>query len=168
MKWRDLKRDDKSLKVEGREKWVVKWSEDLWLKVCITLDWQLCSMYLCYCTVCHVDWLSYCYLLYVFRSLLCSNYLFCVFLLFVLCLFSCFVCSAFCILFLPHVCCLLSIRVQFYRPLPPGVNPITVNKFHIILLYIYIYIYIVQLLQYIYIYIYIYIFWHSCGVLGWG
>ena len=61
------------------------------------------------------------------------------FLLFVLCLFYCFVCSVsmlrvifFCIVS-PHVySSLLSICIQVYRPLPPGGNPIAVNNYHII------------------------------------
>jgi hypothetical protein len=54
--------------------------------------WLLYSLSLC----CIIISLSHCYLLYVVRSLLCSN-LFYIFNLFFLCLFSCFVC--FCFLF---------------------------------------------------------------------
>jgi hypothetical protein len=46
------------------------------------------------------------------------------------CVFCVLYCCVYC--FFPHVYCLFSIRVQFYRPLPPAVTPITVNKFHII------------------------------------
>ena len=43
MKWMDLKRNDRSLKIEESEKQGVKWSdvkcsEDLWCNVCIIMD----------------------------------------------------------------------------------------------------------------------------------
>ena len=84
--------------------------------------------------------LSHCYLLYACCYLLCSNYFY---KFFVLCLFSCCVCFAFflCVLCFCIVLCivsphvysrLLSICVQFYRPLPPGRNQIAVTQNHII------------------------------------
>jgi len=140
VKWRDLKRGDKSLNVEGREKWAVKWSDDLWWNVYITLDWQLHSLCVGYCTVCDVA-ISCLTAICFMSSALCYVQITCfMFFIILLCLFSCFVCSVFCIVLYivsPHVyCCLFSIRVQFYRPLSPGVSPITVNKFHIVLLYL--------------------------------
>jgi hypothetical protein len=36
----------------------------------------------------------------------------------------------FCVLFL-LLCCLFPIFVQVYRPLPPGGNPVAINKYHI-------------------------------------
>jgi len=43
-----------------------------------------------------------------------------------------YVCFLFCVLFLPPLySCLFYICVHFYRTLPPGVNPIAVNKYHI-------------------------------------
>ena len=65
------------------------------------------------------------------------------FLIFFLCLFSCFVClfSILCVLFFCVVFCIVSpfvysylyhIFVHVYRRLPPGENPIAVNKCHII------------------------------------
>ena len=47
-----------------------------------------------------------------------------------ICVFSLFF-VLFCVLFL-LLCCLFPIFVQIYRPLPPGGNPIAVNKYHII------------------------------------
>ena len=63
------------------------------------------------------------YILFVFVLYFC--FIFCVFYVF------CIVFILFCVLFLLS-CCLFPIFVQVYRPLPPGVHPIAVNKYRII------------------------------------
>jgi len=50
------------------------------------------------------------------------------------CLFSilCILCFiVLCIIFPCVYSCLFPLTVQVYRPLPPGGNPIAVNKYHI-------------------------------------
>jgi len=56
--------------------------------------------------------------------------------MFVFCFLFCVFCDSvsfvlFCVLFL-LLCCRFPIFVQAYRALPPGGNPIAVNKYHII------------------------------------
>jgi hypothetical protein len=76
-KWREVKRS----KVQWSE---VKWSEDLWCNVCIIISVQLCSSYVgiyIYIYIYTHIMLSYCYLICVFCYFLCSDYLFCVFII---------------------------------------------------------------------------------------
>ena len=60
------------------------------------------------------------------------------FLISFLSLFSYFVylCPILCILCFCIALCIVCTFVQVYRPLPPGGNPIPVNKYHIILLFL--------------------------------
>ena len=51
---------------------------------------------------------------------------------FFVCFANYFVCSVFLYLLFLQMYIVISICVQFYRPLPPGGNPITVNKCYII------------------------------------
>jgi hypothetical protein len=107
------------------------------------MDFQLCCLYASYCTLCF--FLSYCLiaicfmsfaLCYVLINFLIFSNLFVLFRFIVLyVLFSILYVPCFCILFIvyPHVYSwLFSICIQFYRPLPPRVNPKTVNKYRII------------------------------------
>ena len=83
-----------------------------------TTDWQFLPI-----TLSHYDLLLFLTLI----LFLCFCYCFCfLFLrsLFLYCLVHCF---SFCI-----YSCLPTISAQAYRPLPPGGNPIAVNKYHII------------------------------------
>jgi hypothetical protein len=86
--------------------------------------------------------LSDCHLLCVICCLLCSSYSFYVFnfrVMFVCFFCFHFLCSVFFVLFsvqvlCPLVCivaCLFSISVQLHLPLPPGGNPVAVNKYNI-------------------------------------
>ena len=59
----------------------------------------------------------------MFLNIIIFMYLFCVFVVYL-------VYSVFCVLFL-LLCSLFPVLVQFYRPLPPAGNPVTVNKYHI-------------------------------------
>jgi hypothetical protein len=87
--------------------------------------------------------LSHCLIAICFMSLFVMFYLIVLyFSLFVLYFVSCFVCCAFyfvcsvflyCFVYCFYPCVLLfPTRVQFYRPLPRGGNPIAVNKYRII------------------------------------
>ena len=62
----------------------------------------------------------------MFFNIFC--FVFCFVFFFLFCVFCVFV---YYVLFL-LLCCLFPIFVQVYRPLPPGGNPIAVNKYHII------------------------------------
>ena len=107
--------------------------------------WQWRSfLYVGYSTVCILlVSLSHCYLLYVFCSLLCSNWLlyFLIYSFFVSFLVLYVLLSILCVLHFYIVVCIVShhvyscvfyIRVQFYRSLPPVGHPIAVNKYIII------------------------------------
>jgi hypothetical protein len=50
------------------------------------------------------------------------------------CIFCLLYAFVFCVSFLPmfRYSCLPSVSVLFYRPLPPGGNPVAVNKCHIL------------------------------------
>ena len=86
--------------------------------------------------------LSYCYMLYDFCSLLCYNYSFYVFIIhFMFVFLFCMFCSLFCVFWILYCLCIVSphihnrsfsICILVYGPVPPGGNPIAVNKYHII------------------------------------
>ena len=92
-------------------------------------------MYLYVGSVCHVISLLFASLCYILITRLMFHniifmFVFCfVFSFSVLCILCfCFVFVLVCALFL-LLCCLFPISVQFHRPLPPGGNPIAVNKY---------------------------------------
>jgi hypothetical protein len=103
----------------------------------------LLFVYICYfiysyvavCMLCAVRSLILASLCYILIVLLVFLILFFVFFVLLYICFFCFIYSLFvvlfCVLFLP-LCCLSTIFIQFYRPLPPTVNPIAVNKYYII------------------------------------
>jgi hypothetical protein len=94
--------------------------------VCIIID-----LYLCSCIIGSVQ--------YVVQSLylLFSNYatyVFNILFMFVFYFVRSVVFLIFCVLFLFSYIYIIHIRVQVYRPLPPGGNLISVNNYHIIIL----------------------------------
>jgi hypothetical protein len=128
----------KCLKVEGSEKWRVKWSEVKIFGVMCVLSWIYSYKVCMWVTVQYVllshSLIAICSMSFAFWYVLinCSLFFNCL-----LCLFSCFVrfASILCVLCFcivsPHVySCLFSICVQFSWPLPPGRNPSAVNKYH--------------------------------------
>jgi hypothetical protein len=132
----------KRLRVEGSEKWGVKWSEVKRFGGTCVLSWTYSCAVCMWVTVQYV--LSHCLFAICFMSftLCCSNYLFYSFnYSFYVCFIVSYVLlSILCVLCLcivsPHVySCLFSICVQFYRPLPPGGNPMAVKKNHMVLFY---------------------------------
>ena len=134
MKWRNLKHDAGTFKVE--EKQGVKWRS---LVECVYYNGLIIMSFVC--------------------GLLCSNSCCCLIesLLFALCLLllviivlglSRMFCFLFCVLCFCTVFCVVSshvygslfyICVQFYRPLPQGGNPTAVNKYRITQLHQHIY-----------------------------
>jgi len=111
----------------------VKWWS--WVKYAYYQWFIIVYKYLYLCSVQSVLSLfaSLCY--FLINGLTFSNINF----MFVFVLYFCFLFCVFCnfvlfsILFL-RLCCLFPIFVQVYWPLPPGGNPIAVNKYHIICL----------------------------------
>ena len=124
-KCRDVKNGEWSV-VQCSE---AEWSEDLRWNVCIIIDLHLWSCVLVlYGTLSIIIcfYLSFSnYLTYVFKYPFYVCFVFCVF-----CVFLYFLCRPTVSLFVYS--CLFPIFVQVYRPLPPGGNPIAVNKYHII------------------------------------
>jgi hypothetical protein len=115
-----------------------KWSDVNIFVGMSVLSWIYSDVVCMWCTVHCFLLLSHCLIAICFMFVALFHILI-LFNLFVLCLFSSFVCFAFyfvlgvfCIVS-PHVySCLFPICVQLYRSLPLGGNPIAVNKYHII------------------------------------
>ena len=139
MKWSEgIWSMTKCLKVEGSEKWGVKWRS---LVERVYLPWTYSSVVWMWITVQYVLLLSHCLLAICFMSfVLCyvlincfmflNLYLLCCFLvLHILLSILCVLC--FCIVSPLVYSRLFSICVQFYWPLPPGGNPFPVKKYHI-------------------------------------
>ena len=115
----------------------VKWSEVKWRDVMIFSEMGLLSLiysYVAVCRFCAVRCvIIICFYLlfsnhmtYVF-SILFMDFLFCIFVFyFVYSVFLYFLCTVSHFLY----SCLFPIFVQGYWPLPPGGNPIAVNKYH--------------------------------------
>jgi len=108
----------------------VKWSDDFWWNVCIVI-----YLYLCLCM--YIQCSTLCVSLLLFASVCYFLITWLMFLMFFSCLFfvlySCFIFCAFCVFVMFRVlflllCCLFPVFVQVYRPLPPGGNPIALNK----------------------------------------
>ena len=108
------------------------------LKYC-PRNWLVCVLSLIYCYVAVRRICVVCYIIIICFSSLFSNYttyvfniLFMfvscfVFLFSILCILYFCIFVLFCLLFL-LLCCLFPIFVPVHRPLPPGGNPIAVNK----------------------------------------
>jgi hypothetical protein len=110
-----------------------KWSEVMFLgEMCIL---SLIYRYVAVSRFCAVRcFIIICfYLGFLFTWLNDFYYYFCVGFLFYIFVFLIFIVFVlFCVLFLLFVySCLFPIFVQVYRPLPPGGNPTSVNKYHI-------------------------------------
>jgi hypothetical protein len=109
------------------------------------MDLYLCSFYVGRCTV-YVFLLSRCHIAICFVSFALCYVLINCFINFHYSFYVCFLvlyvvlsvlyvlcfCSVLCIVSSRVYCCLFSICVQLYRPLPPGGNPIAVNKYRIV------------------------------------
>ena len=142
--------------VQESEKWGVKCCKVQWSDMMILGEVYVYSLFIVkscddlgctqfvysYVTVCRIC--VECYLIIICFSLLFSydsTYVyniifsfvfFCIVFLFsILCILWFYICFLLsCVLFL-LLCCLLPIFVQICRPLPPGWNPVAVNKYHI-------------------------------------